>query len=133
MPDWPRVKAGESQVRFAEAPNAPELLNCNWVLVPAGVAPPDAEIVMTLGELVAMVMLLPATREVVALVRPLIAVMPLPAFAGTQLVPLYVRTWFVVGVVVERAIPWSCVALMLPVPIAARVPEVFILTPLEVP
>jgi len=38
--------------------------------------PPEAEIVMTLGELVAMVMLLPATRDVVALERPLMAVIP---------------------------------------------------------
>src|ERR1039457_4409263 len=70
--------------------------------------PPEAEIVMTFGELVAMVMLVPATRDVVALLSPLMAVMPLPvldALAGAQLVPLYVRTWFVVGAVEEIAIP----------------------------
>src|ERR1022692_836239 len=90
VPVWPMVKAGESQVRLAEAPKAPEVLNCNWVLEPPGVVlplPPEAEIVMTLGELVAMVMLAPATRDVVALLSPLMAVMPLPvldALAGAQ-------------------------------------------------
>jgi len=77
VPVWPMVKAGDSQVRLAEAPKAPELLNCTWVLVPVGVVPPEAEIMMMFGVLVAMVMLVPATREVVALVRPLMAVMPL--------------------------------------------------------
>ena len=76
VPVWPMVRAGDSQVRLGEAPKAPELLNCIWEFEPAGVAlPPDAEMVMTFGELVAMVMLVPATREVVALVRPLMAVM----------------------------------------------------------
>lgn len=76
VPDWPMVNAGDSQDKLAEAPNAPELLNCSWVLDPLGVAPPEAEIVITLGELVAMAMLAPATREVVALLKPLIAVIP---------------------------------------------------------
>src|ERR1035441_905360 len=78
VPDWPIVKAGEIQVRPPEAPKAPELLNCSWVLEPAGfvLPPPEAEMVITFGELVAIVMLAPATRDVVALDRPLMAVMP---------------------------------------------------------
>jgi len=97
-------------------------------------APPVAVMVMIFGELVAMEMPEPAAMVVVELESPLIAVMPDPeTVAGTQLVPLYVRTWFVVGVLDETVIPCNWVALILPVPIAARVPEVFISTPLEVP
>ena len=91
VPVWPMVKAGESQVRLAEAPKAPEVLNCNWVLEPPGVVlplPPEADMVMTFGEVVAIVMFVPATRDVVALVRPLMAVMAVAALEGAQVLPL---------------------------------------------
>ena len=49
---------------------------------------PEAETVITLGELVAMVMFVPATRDVVALLRPLMAVMPPPLCATQEVLPL---------------------------------------------
>lgn len=67
--------------------------------------PEVPEIVMTLGDEVEMVMPPAPTMDVVPFERPLMAVMPLPVFSGTQLVPFQVRTWFAEGAVEDTALP----------------------------
>ena len=69
---------------------------------------PVPAIVMRFGDEVETVTV-PAPRiEVVAFERPLIAVTPpvVEALAGVQKLPFHVRTWLVVGVVVETGFPW---------------------------
>lgn len=66
---------------------------------------PVPVIVITLGDEVVIVIFAPAAIEVVELESPLIAVIPLPVFVGTQKLPFHVRTWFVDGAVDETALP----------------------------